>query len=244
MTRISTGIHGSDQRLLQNFQRNTERTQASLERLSTGKRINHPKDDPPAFVAAEGLRQDLNDLKQKLGDIAAERSQSHIQQSGLSEIQDALTDLRGRIVAGADGTLTADQRTTLESEIDEASQAIDRVAKLTGNGAVANLDSSTASLSTNPDAAQLVDDQSQSVSNQRVNLAANEHANLDTFQQLTEDQIAITSEALSNVEDTDFAAEASNLFQSQALSQSAMAAIAYNSRQNVSQLTQLLDSIA
>ena len=54
----------------------------------------------------------------------------------------------------------------------------------------------------------------------------------------------ITSEALSKIEDTDFAAEASNLVQSQILSQSAMAALAYNSRQNVSQLTQLLDSIA
>jgi flagellin-like hook-associated protein FlgL len=109
---------------------------------------------------------------------------------------------------------------------------------------VASLNSSKASLSTNPDAAQLVDDQSQSVSNQRVELAANERANLDTFQQLTEDQIAITASALSSVEDTDFAAEASNLIQSQVLSQSAMAAIAYNNRQNVNQLTQLLDAIA
>src|SRR5436190_17207408 len=131
MTSISTGISGLDQQLLQNYQRNTDRTQTSLERLSTGKRINHPKDDPPGFIVAEGLRRDLNDLKQKLGDIATERSQSHIEQSGLSDLQNALTELRGRIVAGADGTLTADQRTALESEIDEASQAIDRVAKLT-----------------------------------------------------------------------------------------------------------------
>jgi flagellin len=244
MTSISTGIHGTDQRLLQNFQRNTERTQTSLERLSTGKRINHPKDDPPGFIAAEGLRKDLNDLKQKLGDISTERAQSHIQQSGLSDIQNALTELRGQLVSGADGTLTADQRTALESEIDEASTAIDRVANLTGNKGVANLDASAASLATDPNAAQLVDDQSQSVANQRVALAADEHANLDTFQQLYQDQQAITSESLSKVEDTDFAAETSNFVQSQALSQSAMAALAYNSRQNVSQLTQLIDSIA
>ena len=244
MTSISTGIHGVDQRLLQNFQRNNDRTQTSLERLSTGKRINHPSDDPAGFIAAEGLRKDLNDLKQKLGDIATERDQSHIQQSGLSDIQDALTDLRGYLVSGADGTLTADQRTSLESEIDETAEAIDRIAKLTDNKGVASLDVSTASLASNPDAAQLVDNESQSVTNERVGLAADERANLDTSQQLDQDQIAITTEALSNIEDTDYAAETSNLVQSQILSQGAMAALAFNSHQNVSQLTQLLDSIA
>jgi flagellin len=239
MTSISTGLHGVDQKLLQNFQRNNEQTQTSLERLSTGKRINHPKDDPPAFIAAEGLRKDLNDLKQQLGDIATERAQSHIQQSGLADIQDALTELRGQLVEGADGTLTADQRTSLETEIDETSQAIDRITRLTGTQGVP-----TAPLDGNPDAAQIVDDESHTVANERATLAANERANLDTFQQLDQDQVAITSEALSNIEDTDFAAEASNLVQSQVLSQSAMAALAYNSRQNVTQLTQLLDSIA
>jgi flagellin len=244
MTSISTGLHGTDQRLLQNFQRNTERTQASLERLSTGKRINHPSDDPPGFIAAEGLRKDLNDLKQKLGNIATDRAQRHIQQSGLSDIQNALTELRGQLVAGADGTLTADQRTALESEIDEASKAIDRVANLTDNKGAVDLGPSATSLATDSNAVQSVDDQSQSVTNKRVALAADEHANLDTFQQLYQDQEVITSDALSKIEDTDFAAEASNLAQSQALSQSAMAALAYNSRQNVSQLTQLIDSIA
>src|SRR4029078_12309653 len=123
MTSISTGLHGVDQKLLQNFQHNNDRTQTSLERLSTGKRINHPSDDPAGFVAAEGLRKDLSDLKQKLGDIATARDANHIQQSGLSEIQDALNDLRGQLVSAADGTLTADQRSTLENEIDETSQA-------------------------------------------------------------------------------------------------------------------------
>ena len=244
MTRISSGIHGVDQQLLQNYQRNNDRTQTSLERLSTGKRINHPNDDPAGFIAAEGLRKELGDLKQKLGDIATERAQNHVQQSGLSDIQDALNDLRGRLVSAADGTLTADQRATLESEIDETAKAVDRIANLTSNQGVASLDVSTASLASNPDAAQLVDSESQSVTNQRVALAAHEHANLDTFQQLDQDQIAITSESLSNIEDTDYAAEAANFTQSQVLSQGAMAALAYSSRQNVSQLTQLLDSIA
>jgi flagellin len=244
MTRISPGLHGVDQQLLQNYQRNNDRAQTSLERLSTGKRINHPSDDPPGFIAAEGLRKELSDLKQKLGDISTERAESHVQQSGLSDIQDALNDLRGQVVSAADGTLTVDQRTTLENAIDETAKAVDRIANLTGTQGVPSLDTSTGTLSSNPDAAQVVDNASQSVTTQRVTLAAQEHANLDTFQQLDQDQIAITTEALSNIEDTDYAAEAANLSQSQVLSQGAMAALAYNSHQNATQLTQLLDSIA
>jgi flagellin len=244
MTRISPGLHGVDQQLLQNYQRNNDRIQTSIERLSTGKRINHPSDDPAGFVAAEGLHKKLSDLKQKLGDIATERAQSHVQQSGLSDIQDALNDLRGQIDSAADGTLTADQRTTLENEIDETSKALDRIANLTGNQDAAGLGVAAGTLTNNPDAAEDVDNASHAVSTQRVTLAADEHANLDTFQQLDQDQIAITTEALSNIEDTDYAAEAANLTQSQVLSQGAMAALAYHSRENATQLTQLLDSIA
>jgi flagellin-like hook-associated protein FlgL len=82
------------------------------------------------------------------------------------------------------------------------------------------------------------------VANQRVALAAHERASLDTFEGLYKDQITITTEALSQIEDTDFAAESANLVQSQILSQGAMAALAYSSRQRTTQLTLLLDAVA
>ncbi len=244
MSRISTGIHGVDRQLLTNYQRNSERTQTSLERLSTGKRINHPKDDPAGFVAAEGLRQDLADLKQKLGDISIERAQSHIRQSGLADIQNALTELRGRLDSTTGGLFTADQRATLEDEIDTTVEAINRIAKLTGNAGPVDFNTNGTSLASNPNAAGLVDDKSQAVTSQQVALAANESANLNTFEHLYQDQIAITSEALSQVEDTDFAAESANLVQSQVMSQSSMAALAYSSRQLVDQIKSLLDTLA
>jgi flagellin len=244
MSRISTGIHGVDRQLLTNYQRNNDRTQTSLERLSTGKRINHPKDDPSGFVAAEGLRQDLADLKQKLKGIATDRAESHIQQSGLADIKNALTELRGRLDSTTDGLLTADQRATLEDEIDTTVDAINRIAKLTDNTGSASLNTNGASLASDPNAAQLVDDKSQAVTNQQVALAVNERANLDTFQNLYQDQIVITSEALSQIEDTDFAAESANLVQSQVMSQSSMAALAYSSRQLADQIKSLLNTLA
>jgi flagellin-like hook-associated protein FlgL len=244
MTTISTGIHGVDQQLLQNYQRSNDRTQTSVERLSTGKRINRPKDDPPGFIAAEGLRKELSNLERKLGSISTERQQSHVQQSGLANIQSVLIELRGRLVSAADGTISDDERAALAAEIDNTAEAVNRIAKLTGATDAIDFNIAMSPLSANPDAAQLVDDKSRGVADQRTALAAHERTHLDTFEELYKDQIVITTEALSQVEDTDFAAESANLVQSQILSQGAMAALAYSSRQRTTQLTLLLDAIA
>ena len=56
-------------------------------------------------------------------------------------------------------------------------------------------------------AAQQVEGLSVNVTAHEVALAAHERTHLDTFEALYKDQITITSEALSQVEDTDFAAE-------------------------------------
>ena len=244
MTTISTGISGVDQQLLQNYQRSNDRTQTSLERLSTGKRINRPKDDPAGFIAAEGLRKELGDLERKVGSISTERQQSHIQQSGLANIQSVLIELRGRLVSAADGTISADERAALAAEIDNAAEAVNRIAKLTGTTDAIDFNVEKSPLSADPNAAQVVDDKSRGVADQRTALAAHERTHLDTFEGLYKDQIVITTEALSQIEDTDFAAESANLVQSQILSQGAMAALAYSSRQRTTQLTLLLDAIA
>jgi flagellin len=244
MTTISTGISGVDQQLLQNYQRSNDRTQTSLERLSTGKRINRPKDNPAGFIAAEGLRKELGDLERKVGSISTERQQSHIQQSGLANIQSVLIELRGRLVSAADGTITADERAALAAEIDNAAEAVNRIAKLTGATDAIDFNIEKSPLSADSNAAQVVDDKSRGVANQRTALAAHERTHLDTFEGLYKDQIVITTEALSQIEDTDFAAESANLVQSQILSQGAMAALAYSSRQRTTQLTLLLDAIA
>jgi flagellin len=245
MTSISLGTRGSDQQFLRTFQRNSDRLQTSLERLSTGKRINRPSDDPSGFIAAEGFRRDLADLKIKLNGISRERQQGHVRQSGLANIQTALVDLRDRVLAAADGFISAEERAAIEYEIGQAVEAVNRIADQTGNAGVAGINPAAAATlpSADPAAAELIDQQSQGVSQERVALAAHERTHLDTFEQLYQDQIVITSEALSQIEDTDFAAETATLVQSQILSQGAMAALSYANRQHIDQITLLLDEI-
>jgi len=244
MNSISVGTCGIDQQLLRNYQRSNDRLQTSLERLSTGKRINRPKDDPAGFVAAEAFRRDLTDLKAKLHDIAADRLNVNKQQSGLGAIQSALADLRSRLAEVPDIFISADERAAIESEINQAADAIERIAQYTGvsgAGWLRNGDGTTISAAS---AAEQIDAQSNSVTADRASLGSYEHTQVDTFEQLYQDQVVITTEALSQIEDTDFAAETANFVQSKILSQGAMAALGYANRQHVQQMATLLNAVA
>lgn len=244
MNSISVGNRGIDQQLLRNYQRSNERIQTSVERLSTGKRINRPKDDPAGFIAAEEFRRDLNDLKTKLHVIATDRLNVNKQQSGLGAIQNALSDLRSRLAQVPDVFVSAEDRAAIETEINQAADAIDRIAQYTGvQGAGWLRDGDGVTISAEA-ASERIEGNADGIAARRASLAAYEHTQLDTFDQLYQDQIAITTESLSQIEDTDFASETAVLVQSQILSQGAMAALSYANRQHAEQVATLLNEVA
>jgi flagellin len=245
MTAISVNTNGVDQRFVLSFQRNAARTRTAVERLSTGKRINRPSDDPAGFVAAEELRGELSDLRIKLKNLMAERQNVRTRQTGLASVQSALYELRDRVVSAADGVLTVAEKDALQAEISEAAEAVSRIAKLTGIKG-AEVQPKIADQLTKADAAavEYLDGRVRGNTSERASLGAYERTHLDVFQRLYEDQIVITTQTLSLIEDTDYAAETANLVQSQVLSQGAIAALSYANRQRVDQLAVLLDKIA
>jgi flagellin len=248
MSVISVGTRGSDQRLVQSFQRNSARVQMSVERLSTGKRINRASDDPAGFVAAEGLRTELTDLKSKLRVLAGDRRESRGQESGLGNIQLTLTQLRDRVNAADDPSNSANERESLLAEIDEAAAAFERVVSVTGMKGVPQLRSSSGAIDNvkqgaGAPSAEELDAQVKSIQSQRVAVGTQERVG-EVFENLYRDQIVITTETLSMIEDTDFAAETANLVQSQILTQGAMAALGYSNQQRIDQMKLLLDEMA
>jgi flagellin len=245
MTRISLGLSGSDQRYVQSFQRNSDRAQTSIERLSTGKRINHPSDDPPGFVAAEGLRGELIDINAKLKGLKSERLQNQTQQSGLIDLQNALTDLRKQVDSPADITLSDDERSALDDQIDAAVEEVNHIAQQTGNTDIASFSTATAeSRSADASSGSAVDAAAQNVSQKQTVLAADEQARIDTFTNLYQDQATIHAQAISEIEDTDYAAETASLTQSQTLAQSSIIAMAYSGHERVSQISAVLNQLA
>lgn len=141
--------------------------------------------------------------------------------------------------------LTADERAAIQDEINQAADTIDRIAKLTDIPNASSLRvGKGANIEANGSTSLRVDQQAQDVAQQRAALGTEERTQLDTFESLYQDQVAIVSEALSQTEDTDFAAETSNLMQSQIFSQASIAALSYANQQHVSQVAVLLDSVA
>jgi flagellin-like hook-associated protein FlgL len=237
----SIGMRGADYHFQHNYRKNVEKTQQSVERLSTGKRINRPSDDPAGFVAAEQLRGELADLKLRLKSIGHERLASHTRQSELTNIQDALVDLQGRVLEATDGFLTAEQRAAFADEIDAAADAIEMIMARSSHATQADVKQVDSMLRQSTPTPESIEAYSNGLLGEQVSLAAYERTHLDTFETLYQDQIVITSETLSLIEDTDFAAETAKFAQSQILAKGAMAALTYYNQQRADQLLGLLD---
>jgi len=246
---ISTHSVGHRGQLLQQYQRSNDQVSQALERLSTGKRINRPGDDPAGFIAAENLRGDIIDLRAESRAVSRNRFRVRHQESALSEIQRTLSSVRGNLVTAADGLNSAAQTRAIQQQIDASLDAIDLIAgrvegvndssplsELREGGTASVIDGDIAV------ATELVDGKLIHLSRSRAAAGAYERTE-EIFQQLREDQIVINTEALSEIEDADFAAETSNLVQGQILSEASITALAFANRESLEQIEELLDGL-
>ncbi|WP_197526131.1 flagellin [Botrimarina colliarenosi] len=229
--------------LLNQRQRNRSVINTSLERLSTGKRINHAKDDPSGLIAAEGFRSKITDLQaqyktSRLGELNLRQ-----QESQLSVIQNGLNELRGAVVSTTGDLFNPTQKQALQQTVDATLESFDRLAPGLAPASLDALGHSGNANLVNGDTAlanQIIDGALQSVLGDRSANAANSLYS-DIEQELIQDQIVINTEALSQVEDADFAEEASNLVRGQILEQASTMALAYSLQSHAETIGDLLD---
>lgn len=137
--RINTNLAAI--RALKNLRATDRAQQTSLERLSTGLRINRASDDPSGLVISEQLRGQINGLKQ-----ASENTQNATNMIGtadaaLQQASDLLNDIRqSAIFALNTGASSPDQIAAEQASVDQAIAAINRIAQTTrfGDGALLN----------------------------------------------------------------------------------------------------------
>ncbi len=104
----------------------------SLERLSTGLRINRGKDDPAGLIASENLRAEKTALDTAIGNAERADQVANIAEGGLDEVARLLNELQGLITQTAnDGGLSGEEREANQLQIDSILQTIDRVAEAT-----------------------------------------------------------------------------------------------------------------
>ena len=130
-------------------QRNIERTDRalskSLERLSSGLRINRAADDPAGLAIAERQRAQIAGLNQAIEN--AERATSLVQtaEAALDEVNNILIHMRELVVDSANlGVNDANAIAANQAEIDNALDTLDRIARDTAFGTKKLLDGSTA----------------------------------------------------------------------------------------------------
>lgn len=128
--RINTNLAAI--RALKNLRATDQAQQTSLERLSTGLRINRASDDPSGLVISEQLRGQLTGLKQ-----ASENTQNATNMIGtadaaLQQASDLINDMRqSAIFALNTGASSPDQVAAEQASVDQAIAAINRIAQTT-----------------------------------------------------------------------------------------------------------------
>jgi flagellin len=104
----------------------------SLERLSTGLRINRGKDDPAGLIASQNLRAEMKGLDQAIKNAERADQVVNITEGGLGEVSSLLNELQALITQTANtGGLSTEELEANQLQIDSILQTIDRIAGAT-----------------------------------------------------------------------------------------------------------------
>ncbi len=130
MSRINTNVQSLiAQRILRG---NNQLLNQSLERLSTGLRINRGKDDPAGLIVSERLRSEIGATNAAISNAERADQVVNIAEGGLQEISSLLTELQGLITSSASTAgLSTEEKEANQLQIDSILQTIDRISSAT-----------------------------------------------------------------------------------------------------------------
>jgi flagellin-like hook-associated protein FlgL len=115
----------------------------TLERLSTGLRINSGKDDPAGLIASSMLKAEITGTTKAITNTQRAISMIATADSSLGQINSLLTDIKGLVVEGANsGVMNAEMIAANQMQINAAIGAIDKIAKQTSYNGQKLLDGS------------------------------------------------------------------------------------------------------
>ncbi len=130
MSRINTNVPSLiAQRHLAGSQRSLTK---SLERLSSGVRINRGADDPAGLIVSERLRSEISVVNQAIDNSARAINVIATTEGALDEVQSLLTDIQALLVEAANsGAFSEDEIAANQLQIDNAIDSITRIANTT-----------------------------------------------------------------------------------------------------------------
>jgi flagellin len=103
----------------------------SMQRLSSGLRINSSSDDVAGYAISERMQGQVNGLNQAAQNIADAVSLAQTGQGALNDIVGMLQRIRSLAVEYANGTTSEEDKEAIESEAEQLTQEIERVTETT-----------------------------------------------------------------------------------------------------------------
>ena len=110
---------------------NNGRLAQSVERISSGIRINRGSDDAAGLAISEGLRSDIRTLRQAVRNANDGVSLINVTEGALNEQSGILIRLRELASQAATGTVGSTERQTLQLEFTALRNEVDRIAQTT-----------------------------------------------------------------------------------------------------------------
>lgn len=101
----------------------------SIERLSSGYRINHAADDAAGMAISQKMKTQIAGLEQASRNASDGISVIQTAEGALSEVQSILQRSRELAVQAVNGTNTAEDREAIQAEIDQLMEEVDRISK-------------------------------------------------------------------------------------------------------------------
>lgn len=111
--------------------KNEKGQQAATERLASGLKINHAKDNPAGMAISHKMRQQIDGIMQASKNSADGISVIQTAEGCLNEVASILQRMKELSVQSANGTNSIDEREAIQQEIDSLNAEIDRISKNT-----------------------------------------------------------------------------------------------------------------
>ncbi|PCI09007.1 hypothetical protein COB72_07310 [bacterium] len=250
--------------LINSLNSNQRSAMNTLERLATGNAINRASDNPSGLIASENFATRLNVIQTKITSFERNEAVLNIQDGRLSATLDNVSDLTSLVIQGAStGGMTSSEMGAIQTQIGGILTGITRIAAATGldimndvtTEMVVGTDETTGDpitetvslsdlsrvLETDPEAAQrLVDGARQAVVTAQAEVGIEARASESERRILEEEQINV-ARAYSQIRDTNYAKESSNLIRSQILEKASIYTILAERQSAANVLTLLGD---
>ena len=109
------------------IQINGKKTGKTMEKLSSGYRINRAADDAAGLAISEKMRRQIRGLKQGTANAQDGISMVQVADGAMNEVHDILQRMNELTVKSLNGTCTEGDRAALDAEFDQLRSEIDRI---------------------------------------------------------------------------------------------------------------------